>query len=383
MRPLKLDDEDRPEWAVPMAMEAEPMDTPPPPPPQDGYVPPELRVDAQPAPRRDDDYRERIASAYERDRQAQAQADVREYLRAAFGRTNPQLRNVGTSYADEVRASQVKAVDPLERELMALRVHQARQSLEKNPLDDDAKRQQIATQRALEERYRRPPQPDAGDPLEGLKRDKLEAETDRIKADAEAKRRPKPVRPSRASSGSPNVPASIKLELSGYDAADEELAKLEDDFKRLNVGGGGLARVAARGSEALGLNNDYTEYIDAARRAMQGVGTILEKGKLAAGDELKYRKLLPEPGDSPQRMKAKIEGLRAYLKSLKTKGAAALGQSPANDADGKATGLSTGAAQRLTPGGKPYARKGYSASEDRTYWLGADGEPVEVANGKK
>jgi hypothetical protein len=54
-----------------------------------------------------------------------------------------------------------------------------------------------------------------------------------------------------------------------------------------------------------------------ARRTMQAVGTILEGGKLAAGDEIKYARMLPQAGDSVDIAQQKVDGLRKLLSSLK------------------------------------------------------------------
>jgi hypothetical protein len=61
---------------------------------------------------------------------------------------------------------------------------------------------------------------------------------------------------------------------------------------------------------------DAAEYKAAALRAMQAAGTILEGGKLAAGDEMKYRKMLPRPGDSAEVLKQKVDGLKSFLRDL-------------------------------------------------------------------
>jgi hypothetical protein len=57
----------------------------------------------------------------------------------------------------------------------------------------------------------------------------------------------------------------------------------------------GLAAKANRmATEALGLQDtDAAEYEAKAAPVRQGVGTILESGKLAAGDEAKYKNMLP------------------------------------------------------------------------------------------
>jgi hypothetical protein len=119
--------------------------------------------------------------------------------------------------------------------------------------------------------------------------------------------------------GGHRLSASALSELAGYDAADEELSKLEEDGKRANIGSLKNSMVSMIPSDRLKANTDIGRYEDSARRAMQGVGIILEHGKLAAGDELKYKRLLPEAGDDAATLHRKISGLRSYLKSLKGK----------------------------------------------------------------
>lgn len=50
------------------------------------------------------------------------------------------------------------------------------------------------------------------------------------------------------------------------------------------------------------------------KRTAQEIGKYLEGGKLAAGDDIKYRSMLPGIGDSPEVAKSKIEGVRALIK---------------------------------------------------------------------
>jgi hypothetical protein len=46
---------------------------------------------------------------------------------------------------------------------------------------------------------------------------------------------------------------------------------------------------------------------------MQSVGKVLEGGKLAAGDEKKYERMLPQPGDSEEIAAQKIAGMKKML----------------------------------------------------------------------
>lgn len=112
------------------------------------------------------------------------------------------------------------------------------------------------------------------------------------------------------------LPATSVEGLADLPVAVDQVDELVGTFKRLNMGGlAGKAGTAA--TNALGLQNtDSAEYNAAALRAMQAAGKILEGGKLAAGDEVKYRKLLPQGGDSPEVVDQKAEGLKTFLRDL-------------------------------------------------------------------
>jgi hypothetical protein len=110
--------------------------------------------------------------------------------------------------------------------------------------------------------------------------------------------------------------AEALKELAGIDAADKQLADLEAEGAKVGLD--------SFKNQALGVlpdrltaNTDIGRYKDSALQAMQGVGLILEHGKLAAGDEVKYRRMLPEPGDDATTLHHKVAKLRAYLAELK------------------------------------------------------------------
>lgn len=72
------------------------------------------------------------------------------------------------------------------------------------------------------------------------------------------------------------------------------------------------------GSSLTGLTQylpgtDATLYEDKMRATAQSVGTFLEGGKLAAGDEVKYLRMLPSPGDGAERKKGKIDNLNRLI----------------------------------------------------------------------
>lgn len=121
----------------------------------------------------------------------------------------------------------------------------------------------------------------------------------------------------RAENEKPLSPGTID-NLADFDVADRALAQLETDFNALGMSGV-PAKISGRATEALGLTGtDAAVYLNKAQQAQQVVGKILEGGKLAAGDEKKYRGLIPQPGDSQQLLKSKVSGLRQFLGDMKT-----------------------------------------------------------------
>lgn len=104
--------------------------------------------------------------------------------------------------------------------------------------------------------------------------------------------------------------------LTALPVAENEVDRVFNDFKRLNMGGfAGKAGAAA--TNLLGLQNtDAAEFDASALQAMQAAGKILEEGKLQGADEVKYKKMLPRPGDSDEVLNAKTKNLKAYLREL-------------------------------------------------------------------
>jgi hypothetical protein len=116
------------------------------------------------------------------------------------------------------------------------------------------------------------------------------------------------------------LPASDAKELSDIDVAIDQLNGLVQLHKDLDLGGflGGVKGLA---TEKLDLQNtDAAKYAARARIVQQGVGKILEGGKLAAGDERKYKEMLPKAGDSVAVLNEKQRAMLDYLQSLKKKG---------------------------------------------------------------
>lgn len=128
----------------------------------------------------------------------------------------------------------------------------------------------------------------------------------------------KPAKEPKAQPARP-LPATETRELADFAVAEGELDSLLASFEKRNMAGA-LSGMAAKGGEMLGMKGtESAAYMADARRAMQAVGTILEGGKLAAGDELKYRRMLPEAGDSLEIARGKVSGLKKYLSDLKAK----------------------------------------------------------------
>lgn len=134
--------------------------------------------------------------------------------------------------------------------------------------------------------------------------------------------------------------------LAALPVAEGEVDKVVEAFNRLNMGGAaGRAGSAVTGLFGL-QNTDSAEFNAVALQAMQAAGKILEEGKLQAGDELKYKRMLPQAGDSEDVLKTKATGLKSYLRELASRKAKGLkdagyavpqsldptaGQTPAND----------------------------------------------------
>lgn len=117
-----------------------------------------------------------------------------------------------------------------------------------------------------------------------------------------------------------DLPATEVSALSELPVAEEQVDQLASLFERLDMGGM-KGKVAQRAYEATGqgFGTGVDEYDAAARLAMQAAGKIVEGGKLAAGDEIKYRKMMPQPGDTPATVRQKAEGMKAFLRELATR----------------------------------------------------------------
>ena len=105
-------------------------------------------------------------------------------------------------------------------------------------------------------------------------------------------------------------------DLSDAQTAIAGLSSLGAEFKRLNMSGV-LAKYSGKATDMFDLQGtDAAEYKAAALRGMQGVGKIMEGGKLATSDEDKYRRMLPRAGDPDEVADQKIAASQAFLSEL-------------------------------------------------------------------
>ena len=119
------------------------------------------------------------------------------------------------------------------------------------------------------------------------------------------------------------IPAGEASSIGQMDAAMSALNDLGAAFKASGAEG-----IGGRIEAAMPWDSKSTQFEDQVLAAAQAVGTILEGGKLAAGDEVKYRKMLPAAGDSRERAAAKISNVLRLLeqaKSTKIQGLGAAG----------------------------------------------------------
>lgn len=287
-------------------------------------VPPELKFDPRreladilrrnPAPGPDP----RVAKAMALDRKRQNEAEVREYLLAAGQRRAPNIRNLG-SPETQLALSQ-KPQDPMSRELMAMKLLEARRGLE--PKATSARDQAyINYMRALTEKANRPP---AEKPPE-----KPGEVVSQELADTYAKATGgdysgwvgKPLSQFKVAMGakkpggkSPATPKPLNLsaekveELAGYDTAISAMEDVGRKFDERNMGSMlNSAGKFVRGSDAQAFEAEM-------RVVRQVVGKILEGGKLQAADEQKYREMMPAPGESPRVAATKVQSLVTMLR---------------------------------------------------------------------
>jgi hypothetical protein len=113
------------------------------------------------------------------------------------------------------------------------------------------------------------------------------------------------------------LPATTVEGIADLPVAEAAIDQMVNEFKRLGMGGTS-GKVGAFVNK-MGLNAlapDSAEYEAIAKIGMQSVGKILEGGKLAAGDEVKYSAMLPRGGDEPATVEAKRSHLKAFMRAL-------------------------------------------------------------------
>ena len=111
------------------------------------------------------------------------------------------------------------------------------------------------------------------------------------------------------------LPASNVVSLAQLPTALVQLDALEQKFKQLNMSSTG-AKWGAAGTKLLGLQGtDAAKFNAEKKTTAQGVGTIIEGGKLAAGDEPKYDEMLPRPGDSDEVVATKMRSIRRLMRN--------------------------------------------------------------------
>jgi hypothetical protein len=122
---------------------------------------------------------------------------------------------------------------------------------------------------------------------------------------------------SAAKAGGKDLPATTAIDLGDFKTAEGVLDKLGQSFSKNEIGG-----LAAKASNLLpefvgrALGTDVAQYNGDALLAMQAVGKIMEGGKLAQGDEAKYKSMLPKVGENPANAERKLTEAKAFLNNL-------------------------------------------------------------------
>lgn len=109
-------------------------------------------------------------------------------------------------------------------------------------------------------------------------------------------------------------------DLADVDVAIGALEGLSSEFDRLDMGSdtARMSNAVLPLTRSLGISTDAGEFDARLRMTMQGVGKILEGGKLAQSDEAKYQSMILKPGDSAAAKKAKTAGMVDFLKDIKS-----------------------------------------------------------------
>ena len=112
------------------------------------------------------------------------------------------------------------------------------------------------------------------------------------------------------------LPAETASGLAELPVAMRQLDALGKTFT--DKASGKLAKASAMLPDFVGrgLGTDVADYNAQALQAMQAVGKIMEGGKLAAGDEDKYKRMLPRAGEDADLAALKLAGAKAFLSDL-------------------------------------------------------------------
>lgn len=114
-----------------------------------------------------------------------------------------------------------------------------------------------------------------------------------------------------------DLPSTTVMELADVPTAINQVGALMNSYKKYGMGTTS-AKMSSMLPGAVGkaFGTDVSKFEADAKLAMQGVGKIMEGGKLAAGDEAKYQSILAEARNDPGLAEAKIAEAQAFLRSL-------------------------------------------------------------------
>jgi hypothetical protein len=112
-----------------------------------------------------------------------------------------------------------------------------------------------------------------------------------------------------AKGNGPTIPAGEAAQVASYDAA---LQQLDNLAKQHGVKTGGMSWLTQHLP-----GTDASKYDDLRRVAAQGIGYILEGGKLTESDLVRYMEMLPSPTDGLERAQNKVEALRRDIAGRK------------------------------------------------------------------
>lgn len=147
------------------------------------------------------------------------------------------------------------------------------------------------------------------------------------------------------------VPATEAAAIGNTKAALKALDELGAHFDALSAAGW-TGKAKAKFGEVFGVETDPAKYEAILKAVTQAVGTILEHGKLAAGDELKYKAMLPAAGDPPGIKQAKIDAVKKLLADTSAASVEALGAAGYNTKGLSGMAQPSGGAQAPAQDGK-------------------------------